>query len=485
MTQPDMNSGSTGADAEDFPQQLKNFAADLRRLRIERGNPTLREIERRAVAERALSASAVSEVLNAKRLPRQDFVMALVRTLLAHDHDGRERAVARDDPRLNTWRTRWQRLEHLRIEQQRSRTSPSTPGPYFSPIHNWPFPAESSQTQGDRDGTGTAPPAGLAAAMLLSALDRGERITLPSLVVYAQAIRAVAFSPDGDLLAVASHEVSLWDPVTRQQAGPPLSGHEGSASAVAFAPNGRLLATARTDGAIWLWDTETRRRLGAPLAAHEHAVTALAFSPDGALLASSDTSGVGVLWNTSTWEATRITARTNAMAFSPAGDSLAVAGPDGEVQLRHLSPEDVVVTLRGSSSGVRALAFSPDGRRLATGCDDHTVRLWDTSSWKPRSERLIDRDSEIRALAFSPDGHVFATSNANGDVQLWDRDVEHPLGLPLTVDSAAATIAFSPDGQLLATGSDDGRVQLLITKVSSPWLVVDKPEGFTVAIDVI
>ncbi|MET7697022.1 WD40 repeat domain-containing protein [Streptomyces sp. NPDC005485] len=484
MTQADAYRSGTASDDEDFPQQLRHFAADLRKLRIDQGSPTLRQIANRAVAERRLSATAVSEAFNAKRLPRQDFVMALVRTLLSYDHDGRKQAITRDDPRLSDWRIRWQRLEHLRIEHQRDASASEAPSPdpaeVYSPLFGSasfserPDPgAESAQTQAT----------GLAAAMLLSALERGERISLPSLAVYAEEIRTVAFSPDGSLLAVACHDVSLWDPVTRRQVGPPLTGHQGSVSTLAFSPNGRLIATTGADGAIWLWDTETRQRLGGPLTAHQHTVTTLVFSPDGSLLASSDSAETGTVWYTDTWNAAVTTPRTCTMAFSPNSEFLAIGAPDGAVQLRRLSAVEVEVTIRAGRTSLQALAFSPDGRLLVTAVDDHALRIWDTTSWDLVRERFIDVTAHFQALAFSPPGRLFATSTGEGTVQLWDKNTQRALSLPLTNDNPATTIAFSPDGQLLATGGNDGSVHLLIA--NPPALSVSQPEGFTVAIDVI
>ncbi|MBT2367116.1 hypothetical protein J7E88_17830 [Streptomyces sp. ISL-10] len=87
------------------------LARDLVILRIENGNPSLRVIERHAPAGRSLSASAVSEVLNGKRLPGLDFLMALVQTLIAHGNGGRP--VPRRDPRLDAWRARWRDLQLL------------------------------------------------------------------------------------------------------------------------------------------------------------------------------------------------------------------------------------------------------------------------------------------------------------------------------------------------------------------------------------
>ncbi|MQS03572.1 hypothetical protein FNX44_017175, partial [Streptomyces sp. OF1] len=137
MADHDAVHGTAAASADDFGRRLAVFAADLKALRIERGNLPLREIARRAPRHRPLSAAAVSEALNGKRLPRLDFLMALVRTLLAHDHEGRPYPHGRDDPGLEVWRTRWRDLELLRTARPPAARRPATPKPDPGP----PVPA--------------------------------------------------------------------------------------------------------------------------------------------------------------------------------------------------------------------------------------------------------------------------------------------------------------------------------------------------------
>jgi WD40 repeat protein len=91
--------------------------------------------------------------------------------------------------------------------------------------------------------------------------------------------------------------VRLWDPATGRPAGAPLTGHTGPVHAVAFAPDGRLLATAGDDGTVRLWDPATGRPVGAPLTGHTRSVRAVAFAPDGRLLATAGDDGTVRLWD--------------------------------------------------------------------------------------------------------------------------------------------------------------------------------------------
>ncbi|MEU3917791.1 tetratricopeptide repeat protein [Streptomyces sp. NPDC029004] len=107
---------------DELTRALTALAHDLTVLRIEHGNPALRVIERQAPPSRPLSASAVSEVLNGKRLPGLDFLIALVQTLIAHDDGGRP--LTRQDPRLDEWRSRWRELQLLQTTSKRTPGSP-------------------------------------------------------------------------------------------------------------------------------------------------------------------------------------------------------------------------------------------------------------------------------------------------------------------------------------------------------------------------
>jgi WD40 repeat protein/serine/threonine protein kinase len=101
---------------------------------------------------------------------------------------------------------------------------------------------------------------------------------------------------------------------------------------------------------------------------------------------------------------------------------------------------------------VLAVAFSPDGRRLATGCGDRTARLWDVAQGMPLSTPM-SHEGAVRSIAFSPDGRLIATTSDDGTMRRWDALTGAPVGSPIRHDHPVRSVRFSPDGSKIATAS--------------------------------
>jgi WD40 repeat protein len=275
---------------------------------------------------------------------------------------------------------------------------------------------------------------------------------------------AVAFSPDGHLLATTGYDkkVRLWNPNTGTPIGGPLTGHTDKVTAVAFSPDGRLLATTGFDQTVRLWNATNGTPMGEPLTGHTAMVRAVAFSPDGHLLATAGLDQTVRLWDPITrmpicGPLTGHTDMVTAVAFSPDGRLLATTGYDKKVQLWNPTTRiPICEPLTGHTAMVTAVAFSPDGRLLATASLDQTVRLWDPTTRIPICEPLTGHTDIVTAVAFSPDGHLVATGSHDGTVRLWDPTTRTPMGGPLTGHTGPViAVAFSPDGRFLATGGRD------------------------------
>jgi AAA-like domain/WD domain, G-beta repeat len=112
--------------------------------------------------------------------------------------------------------------------------------------------------------------------------------------------------------------------------------------------------------------------------------------------------------------------------------------------------------LQGHSAWVRSVAFSPDGRRIVSGSDDTTLRVWDAASGKPIGAPLQGHSYSVRSVAFSPDGRRIVSGSVDKTLRVWDAASGKPIGAPLQGHSyPVRSVAFSPDGRRIVSGSDD------------------------------
>jgi WD40 repeat protein len=197
-----------------------------------------------------------------------------------------------------------------------------------------------------------------------------------------------------------------------------------------------------------------------PVAFHGHTepVTAVIASADGKTLASlSDKDQTIKLWDLAT-QKELATLRGNEVALSPDGKILAFAKySEGEIQLWDVTNSNHLATMRGHAGPIEALAFSPDGKTLASGSYDKTTKLWDVATARERA--TLRHSDMVLSVAFSPDGKTLATGSSGWTVRLWDITPDKELARPRTLEGGAIqqggcviSVAFSPDGRTLASG---------------------------------
>ncbi len=286
-------------------------------------------------------------------------------------------------------------------------------------------------------------------------------------------ICSVAFSPDGQTLASGSTDdtIRLWD-VSTGQLQATLKGHESPIHSLVFSPDGQTLAsgsgswgTILGDFTVRLWDVSTGQ-LQATLTGHGSLVHSVAFSPDGQTLASGSRDSTVRLWDVETGQPLAIlrehTDWVYSVAFLPDGQTLASGSRDGTVLLWDTSPY-INITLQSVDAGqplatlvpegrtdwVYSVAFSPDGKTLASGSGDLTVRLWDVGT----GQSLIPLEKSYGfSVAFSPDGKILASGSPSGTIQLWEVSTGQQMATLKGHRSDVYSVAFSPDGKILASG---------------------------------
>jgi RNA polymerase sigma factor (sigma-70 family) len=241
---------------------------------------------------------------------------------------------------------------------------------------------------------------------------------------------AIAFSPDGKTIAQAHLAggglVSLADAASGQ-AQATLEAGTKNVGSVAFAPDGKTLATA--GDSVRLWDLATNKELrqfpsDGPRA---HGVYSVAFSPDGTKLASAEGSDKTVkVWDVTTGkELATFKGHTEyaiAVAFSPDGRTVASGGGEGVIRLWDLETGKERANFKGTTAGFHSLAFSPDGKTLASAGHggDRTVRLWDPATGKEIAT-LTAHTAMLRSLAFSRDGKTLVTAGDDA-VRVWEME---------------------------------------------------------------
>ena len=244
-------------------------------------------------------------------------------------------------------------------------------------------------------------------------------------------------------------------------------------------PDEPLGTLGRSDGSIEIWHLTT----GALVTAwptHHHGVSVVTFSPDGKRLATGTTNGEVKIWD---FASQRETGRFGpvgclllCLAFSPDGNTLAASGQSSFIWLWDLGTRREM-RLEGQGNHVASVAFSPDGKLLATTTFlANEARLWELPSGKELAP-LKGHVSGVSAVAFSPDGKTLATGGFDNKVKLWNVSTHQEL-VTLSLDGLYPTLRFSPDGRTLVLGNLAGvnrRIQILRAPSFEDIAAADRP----------
>ncbi|PYV10317.1 MAG: hypothetical protein DMG23_08085 [Acidobacteria bacterium] len=297
-------------------------------------------------------------------------------------------------------------------------------------------------------------------------------------VPVASPVSAMAFSPDGKLLAVGGYgEVRLLDPSGGSTVAA-FPGHSDLVRALAFSPDGKWLAAAgglpARMGEIKIWDLQTHQLLRTMMG-HKDCIYSVAVSPDGKLIASASYDKLVKLWDPGTGKEVR-TLKDHidavfAVAFSPDGKRLASGAADRTVKIWDVASGQRLFTLGEPLDGVSSIAFRPSGNQIAAAGADKLIRTWDLSEkGGTLAQSMIAHEDAILQILYSPDGKTIISSSADRTIRIWDAASLTSIKVLEKQPDWVQAMSISPDGKRLAVGRYDGTVSIYDLETSRPVL---------------
>ena len=316
-------------------------------------------------------------------------------------------------------------------------------------------------------------------------------------------ITALAYSPDGKLLAVGAHKiVHLIDPAAGDVIGQ-LTAQTGKVTALAFSHDGRRLAVASsTPGtaaevflylasegwASFLTQDSSRIRPERVLAAHKDTILDLAFSRDDRLLATTGYDRLIKLWDVESGKELRTlkdhSDAVYSLAFSPDGRLLGSAAADRAVKVWDVARGTRLYTLGEATDWLYAIAWSPDGRHLAAAGVDKSIRVWAVSKAGGKLvHSVFAHDGAVTRLVYAADGKTLYSVGEDNTIKAWDTAAMIERKVYPRQPEAVLALAVRSDGKQLALGRYDGTAVLLDEAsgnvLSEPMPIKPKPPVLT------
>jgi WD40 repeat protein len=271
----------------------------------------------------------------------------------------------------------------------------------------------------------------------------------------------VDWSSDGQRLAVTDAFNGVLVFSTNDFAVPTLTFPTNSRPmAVAFSPDGTLVAYGTDNGGVYVVEVTTGAQQ--ELMGHSASINHVIFSPDGTRLVSSSEDDTTRIWNLSTGEHRILTGHTDATwsaAFDETGGLLITSAADEDLRLWDVNSGNLIATLSGHTGifdEVRSVILRPHTATFVSGSTDDTLRLWNANQ-RGTAEDVIDTNSRgVTSLAFHPNGNVLAVGTENGSVQIWNFDARTVTSTLPGPGQPISNVAFSADGQYLAVAATEG-----------------------------
>lgn len=245
------------------------------------------------------------------------------------------------------------------------------------------------------------------------------------------AMASAQFSPDGNRVVTGSWDrgAQIWE-VKSGRGVLKLRGHSGLVNATTFSSDGGRIVTASSDKTAIIWDAATGKPL-VTLRGHQERVTAATFSPDGQLVLTASADKTARIWAAASGKLLRAleghTQGVVAAAFSRDGTRVITGSEDTSARVWDTATAKALGLLEGHSSTVSAVAFSPDGRRAITGSQDNTAKIWEVAKLRKDSDLIEGKElltlrgqsQDLTAVALSPDGQNALTGSRDGTVYIW------------------------------------------------------------------
>jgi WD40 repeat protein len=285
---------------------------------------------------------------------------------------------------------------------------------------------------------------------------------------YEGYVNAVAFSPDGKLVAGGGGppggKVVVWD-TTQGKKLHTLSTKSEFISRIAFSPDGKTIAAGGEDHVVYLWDTKTGEEIR-KLEGHNGFVLGVQFSADGKSLLTSEILGEIRIWDVASGD-TRVPIKPAGKVnlfhseWSKDGKFIVGGGTMKEIFFFDAVSGKAIGFFKGHTSHVTRVRFSPDKKTIATSSLDHTFRLWEitgdpaTPPLGAKELHKVEVASDAKDLMFTPDGKHLVVGQGDGICTVWDASSCTKLSSFEAQDGDIRVIDISKDGKLLATGSSD------------------------------
>lgn len=319
-------------------------------------------------------------------------------------------------------------------------------------------------------------------------LDREEPIlvlTTPSSADVYWGRRWIAWNPEGDKLVAGFDDktVRVWDTRTGEEILV-LQGQTSSVVSVSFNGDGSRIAACGKDGLISIWDAATGQ-LSSSIA-HPSGVNTGAWSHDGQWYATGHISGEMIISETNT--GTRLAGWRaqpgwfHGLEWSPDDKRIATTGIEGTdrfmLRVWDVAMQQLVFEPQRHNHGVTALAWEPNGQRIATGTMAEEIRIWDSESGRELNS-LRGHTESITSLAWGTGGSL-ASVATDGELKIW-KSIQDQQVTKVPGDIILRSVRWSPDGKMLATADDHGRIRIRNANTGQETMTVQahEPRNFS------